>query len=344
MKSQTAVTSSCDASTSLSIESFTSVGNQRGHVLRRISSAKTVAILLCTYQGQRFLREQLDSIATQSYQNWTVWASDDGSVDGTREILEQYSQKWGPDRLVLDRGPSEGFVANFLTLACKTTVNADFYAFADQDDIWESDKLSKALATLLKVPEGVAGLYCGRTRLVDEQNREIGYSPLFRRKPSFNNALVQSIAGGNTMVFNAATRSLLLQAEAGVEVASHDWWAYLLVSGCGGTVFYDARPTIRYRQHDDNLVGSNGEWSARLMRIRWLLKGRFRIWSDQHVAALQKVRDRMTPENKYVFDFFTNSRQKWLLPRLIGLKKCKLYRQTFFGNIGLCVAAIMNKI
>ena len=302
-----------------------------------------LAILMCTYDGQRFLADQLDSIEQQTYSNWMVLVSDDSSSDGTRDILERYQRKWGTARLIIVRGPSAGFVANFLSLACKDGIHADFYAFSDQDDIWEPNKLMRALAFFDTVPAGLPALYCGRTRLVDEHNRDIGFSPLFVRRPSFSNALVQSIAGGNTMVFNQATRDLLIEAEP-VEIASHDWWAYLVVSGCGGVVCYDSEPTIRYRQHAENLVGSNTEWRARLTRMRWLLKGRFRIWSDQHVAALGKLKARLAPPERALFERFVHAREQSLLPRLFGLWRCRLYRQTFPGNIGLIVAAILKKI
>jgi len=99
-----------------------------------------VAILLCTYHGQRYLAEQLDSFAAQSHSNWEVWASDDGYEDYTHGILEAYQQKWSNGRLSIHFGPAEGFAANFLSLTCKARIDADYYAFSDQDDIWETNR------------------------------------------------------------------------------------------------------------------------------------------------------------------------------------------------------------
>ena len=82
-------------------------------------------------------------------------------------------------------------------------------------------------------------------------------SPLFRRPPSFRNALVQSLAGGNTMVLNRPARDLVALASRRARFVSHDWWAYLLVTGAGGAVHYSAKPLVRYRQHAHNLVGAN---------------------------------------------------------------------------------------
>lgn len=303
-----------------------------------------VAILLATYNGRDFLADQLDSFAAQSYPCWNVWASDDGSKDDTLDILEGYREKWGQDRLKVQSGPAAGFVANFLSLTCDEAIKGDYYAYSDQDDIWETDKLLRAIQWLDTVPADVPALYCSRTRMVDAFNNEIGFSPLFIKPPSFSNALVQSIAGGNTMVFNNAARILLCEAGKDLKLITHDWWVYLVVAGCGGSVFHDPHPEIRYRQHGDNLIGSNNGWAARLVRIRLLLKGSFKNWNEQNIQALQRIRHRLTPENQCILDDFERARQYWLLPRLIGISNCRIYRQTLLGNIGLIIASLLKKI
>lgn len=322
-----------------------------GTVAREISAAAidapdpcSVAILLCTFHGQHFLADQLDSIEAQTFHNWKIWASDDGSQDDTHIILEAYQRKWECERLFVQHGPALGFARNFLSLTCDHSIQAGYYAWCDQDDIWEADKLQRALDCLERVPAEVPALYCSRTRLVDEANQEIGLSACFSKPASFANALMQSIGGGNTMVFNHAARKLLCEAGPDVEVVSHDSWAYMIVSGCGGKVFYDPYPSLRYRQHGGNLVGTNLDWRAKLDRITRLGKGWFRDWNDRNIISLHRIRTHLTPENQQVLDLFSNARKKWLLPRLIGLKKAGIYRQTFGGNVGLFVAAIFKKI
>ena len=117
-----------------------------------------------------------------------------------------------------------------MSLLSDADIVGDFFACCDQDDVWWPDKLERALQWLHTVPEHVPAVYFSRTRNVDASGNIIGCSPLFRRPPNFRNALVQSIGGGNTMVFNRAARELLVAAGP-VDVASHDWWTYLLVSG-----------------------------------------------------------------------------------------------------------------
>ena len=166
----------------------------------------SVAILLCTFNGAGFLPAQLSSYTDQLLADWRIYASDDGSSDETCAILSEFQRRLGPSRMEMRDGPRGGYVANFLSLACDPSIGADYYAFSDQDDIWESEKLSRAVNWLQSASSQVPAVYCSRTRLIDENGREYGFSPLFRRKPDFKNALVQSIAGGNTMVFNRAAK------------------------------------------------------------------------------------------------------------------------------------------
>lgn len=303
-----------------------------------------VAILLCTMQGRHYLREQLESILIQTHASWSIWASDDGSSDGTHAILDEYQSRLGKSRLSIGLGPAQGYVANFLSQTCNTKINADYYAYADQDDIWEADKLASALEWLQTVPGHVPALYCARTRNVDSNNQHIGFSPVFAKPPNFANALVQSIGGGNTMVFNHAACQLLRIAGSDVQVASHDWWAYLVVSGCGGKVFYDPQPSVRYRQHDNNLIGTNNNWTARLVRAGMLCRGRFSNWSDQNLVALQRIHMHLTYENQRRLDEFSKARQSSFFARMAGMKRSGVYRQTLFGNLGLIAAVVLNKI
>ncbi|WP_191832899.1 glycosyltransferase family 2 protein [Pseudomonas fluorescens] len=303
-----------------------------------------VAILLCTYHGQHYLAEQLDSFAQQSHTNWVAWASDDGSEDGTRSILEAYLKQWPDGRFFVRAGPAEGFAANFLSLTCDASIDADFYAYSDQDDIWEADKLTRAVQWLETLPAGVPGLYCARTRLVDADNNEIGVSPLITKPPSFANALMQNIAGGNTMVFNGAARELLREAGENKSIIIHDWWAYMVVTGCGGQVFYDTIPTLRYRQHGGNVLGTNSSWAARIKRIRMLFQGQFKHWNDCNIAALLTLEHRLTPQNRETLRCFAQARNMSLIPRLVYLKRSGIYRQTLIGNLGLVASAIFGKI
>ncbi|MCK9231091.1 MAG: glycosyltransferase family 2 protein [Syntrophales bacterium] len=302
-----------------------------------------VTILLCTCNGERYLPAQLDSIEAQDYKHWRVLASDDGSRDNTRNILEKYRRRWGDDRLEIFAGPALGYVANFLfvTQQAGTTGN---YAWADQDDLWETHKLKTAVERLGETSPDTPALYCSRTRIVDADGRAIGFSPLFTKQPSFANALVQNIAGGNTMVFNNAARELLLETTSRADIVIHDWWLYLVVSGCGGRIHYDPHPTVRYRQHDRNEIGISNGWADRASRLRMMLRGRYKNWNDRNIKALQNLIFRLTPENRKILEKFAAARKRWLLPRLIGMKRSGVYRQMMAENLGLVAAVALKKI
>jgi glycosyltransferase involved in cell wall biosynthesis len=302
-----------------------------------------VAILLCTKDGAAFLDEQLASFAAQDHTNWTLIVSDDGSRDSTREIVQCFAAS-RKQRVSLREGPRKGVGANFLSLATDPIVEADYFAFSDQDDVWHADKLRRAVTWLVAVPVGLPALYCGRTELMTVDGRFCGLSPLFTRPATFRNALVQNVAGGNTMVFNRAAKKLL-EAAGVVEVALHDWWVYQLVSAAGGAVCYDPHPVLRYRQHRDNLLGSNQGWRARFTRIAMMLGGRFRDWNAMSIGALRRLPAHLIkPENREVMETFARARSGSCRNRLENLRRSGVYRQTSLGNLGLLVAAMIKRI
>jgi glycosyltransferase involved in cell wall biosynthesis len=308
------------------------------------SKSPKVAILLCTYYGQHHLADQLESFAAQTHSNWEVWASDDGSTDHTPAILESYRAKWGPDRLSINSGPSKGFAANFLSLTRKVGIEANYYAYSDQDDVWESDHLSRALDWLETVSPNIPAVYTSRTRYISEDGLDQGFSILFKKEPSFRNALVQSIAGANTMVFNRQARQLLAQTPSQLNIVSHDWWAYMIVSGAGGRVFYDTYPGVRYRQHNHNTAGQNTTIFARLQRLKGLLVGRFRNWNQSNINALKDMSYLLTDENRQVLSLFGAARHGFVLSRVYNFYRSGVYRQTLSGNIGLLLAAISRRL
>ncbi len=304
----------------------------------------SVAILLGTFNGARFLPDQLRSLENQTFADWRLFASDDDSTDATVAILSQFLAKLGPSRVQVRKGPGQGFVTNFLSLACDRAITSDYFAYSDQDDIWEPEKLLRAIDWLQTIPPQTPAMFCSRTRLIDEEGRECGYSPLFQRKTSFRNALVQSIAGGNTMVFNEATRQLLMACGPSIQVPSHDWWTYLLTTAAGGVVCYDPVPLVRYRVHPANVVGSNVGWLNRIRRLQMLTGGRFKRWTVLNIAALRPFRPRMTPENRELFDLFCQARNQSLLKRQIGFCRAGVYRQTLWDNLVLILAIWVKKI
>nr|WP_298139521.1 glycosyltransferase family 2 protein [uncultured Pseudomonas sp.] len=302
-----------------------------------------VAILLSTHNGARYLAQQLDSIINQSYPHWQLAVSDDGSCDGTLDILLEYQRRLGRDRLTIKPGPCLGFHANFLSLVLDEAIAADAYAYCDQDDLWHPDRLERGLEWLARARSGLPALYCGRTHLVDERGKHLGQSPLFDRPPTFTNSLVQSLAGGNTMLFNHAARDLLIDAGP-LPIISHDWWTYMLVSGAGGQVYYDKTPSIDYRQHGGNLIGANSNLGDRLYRLRRMFAGHFKQWNDINIESLRRCQHLLTEQHREVLLTFAKARKNSLLSRCRGVMSSGVYRQTLLGNLGLVIAILLGKI
>lgn len=303
-----------------------------------------VAILMCTFSGERFLKEQLDSFANQTHKDWTLWVSDDGSTDQTLEILRTTQAQWGEDRLKIVTGLSKGFARNFLSLACRAEIEADFFAFSDQDDIWLPKKLSRAIGLLEHLPQDKPALYGSRTHLINAQGEIIGISKLIPHDLSFHNALVQNVAGGNTMVFNQHLRDVLQFAGADLDLVSHDWWLYIVVTALKGNVLFDRQPFINYRQHKHNLVGANVNIAAKFNRFSKLFSGRFKGWVQSNHACIKHIEAKMSNDCVHKSNSLAALRHLSLIRRVSTFKQINVRRQSKFDTFALLAAVMFNKV
>lgn len=303
----------------------------------------TVTILMGLCQGEPYLREQLESIAAQDHTDWRLIVSDDGSRDEGRAILAAFAAGCAPGRVVSVSGPGRGFAANYMSLLANLSDDPGWVAFSDQDDVWLPDRLSRGLAAL--TGDGPA-LYCSRTWVTAADLSGRMLSPLFRRPPSFRNALVQNVAAGNTILLNpAAARLMVASARVVPGVVAHDWWAYLLVTGAGGQVVQDPEPTLLYRQHGGNTIGSNAGWRARMGRLRQVWAGQLQEWGDTNAAALAASAVHLTPGARAILSDWQRMRATTPAPlRLIRLARLRLYRQTFASAAGLWFAAATRRL
>ena len=303
-----------------------------------------LAILMCTFNGENFLKEQLDSIENQDYKNWILYVNDDGSKDATLDILKRYQKKWGNKKLISRRGPKQGFSQHVLQIICDKKIQADLYFLSDQDDIWMPHKLSHTIKKLSKLDLLKPTLYCARTTYVSSDAKKIiGESDLFLKPPSFRNAIVQSIAGGNTMAFNNRLKEAL-QKYPRANIVSHDWWLYIVNELLGGKTFYDKESTIHYRQHSRSLIGANTGFLAKLKRLRMLINGAYRHYNSQHLKVFNKTNLFGLRQNIKLIDQFFIERDKPLKIRINMIYRLGIYRQTWDGHIGLYLGAILHKL
>lgn len=310
-----------------------------------------VHVLMATYNGERHLAQQWASIEAQQGVRVILHVADDGSGDGTVALARRLAAaRRGAiaDVHWMEAPPRRSACRSFLLLMAHAMArfpDAQWVAYCDQDDIWLPAKLQSAIAALAAAAPGAPALYGGRTLSVDDDDRELGMSELFRAPPCFRNAVAQSIMGGNTMLLNGPAARLVAQAAA-LEVTAHDWFTYQLVSGAGGLVHYDPRPFVRYRQHGNNQVGSNIGWRATVRRLRRMFFGReYTRWNNLHVAALRQRADALTEGNRRILEAFHQARHAatpW--GRLAWLRRSGVFRQPGIQQFILWVGCIARRI
>jgi glycosyltransferase involved in cell wall biosynthesis len=302
----------------------------------------SIAILLCTYNGGQFIDQQLASYLAQTHKNWSLWVSDDHSDDDTLKKLHFFSVNTTNSVNIL-KGPMSGVCNNFMSLINNNNIHAKYYAFSDQDDVWPKHKLQAAVEWLDKVSDSIPALYCSRTQLIDVAGKPIGFSPEYSRPPSFQNALLQNIASGNSMVFNNKARDLLTRVGGGAMVI-HDWALYLAVTGVGGKVYYDSCPTVLYRQHDNNLIGNGMSFMTRLTNYIHAHQRRKMIWNDTNIAMMKEIETLMTDENRKTLYEFSSIRDRSIIERLYLLIKSGVYHQQLVGTLTTLSHIIFNRM
>lgn len=301
------------------------------------TSNPNVCILLCTYNGEQYLDQQIESIMQQEFTNWVICASDDGSVDSTKSILEKYQNLIGNDKFHIFDGPKRGYPYNFKFAATALKQIFDYYAFSDQDDIWLPHKLDQATKALLggQNADDLAStpmLYASVTNIVDVNNQFLRYSTI-RRTPSFAHSLVENISGGNTMVFNRALWELFIGLPDHLDLISHDWTVYQLVAGAGGIVHYDTTPSINYRQHDDNKLGTKFSFKGKVDRLFRFLNLTYKREIDININVLLTQVKHFAPSNQVLLKRFQAFRQGGIVQRLRYILNAEFIRTSMIENL-----------
>jgi len=291
-----------------------------------------VTILLSTYNGARFLPEQLESLRAQAFENWVLYWRDDGSSDESVAIMRDFAVRIGPERCIESpgSGPHLGAAHSFLTLLAERR-DSGAVAFADQDDVWLPDKLRQAMDAL--AAEGAApALYCARQYLVDAGLRGARLSAAPREAPGFPASLAQNIATGNTLVMNAAAAQLVARMGR-PEGSMHDWWSYITVSACGGRILFDPLPQVLYRQHKDNLIGSTRPLPARALAALRRGPGRFMSVMRRHADLLAAQSGLLAPQARRELSAIHAGLQGGLRLRLRALRCRRFRRRALLENL-----------
>jgi glycosyltransferase involved in cell wall biosynthesis len=225
---------------------------------------KNVIVLLATYNGEKFLAQQIESIQAQNVSSWTLLVRDDGSIDGTKKILSKCAAEDPRIHIVEDElgrlGPTKNFGALMRTAESQAS---DIVFFADQDDVWLPDKMFKQLQSLYELESrhgsGIPLLTYSDMEVVDVDLRRIHHSFMLyqrqRHEPRnpIHVLLTQNYVAGCTVAIN---RQLLeFASPIPDEIQLHDWWLAVCAAACGRISYID-EPLVRYRQHSSNQVGA----------------------------------------------------------------------------------------
>lgn len=212
-----------------------------------------VFVLLSSYNGSRYIEEQIESILSQEDVDVTLFVRDDNSSDKTLSILNGYKSKY--DNIIVDVGKNLGAALSFMELLFQVPDSSSYYALADQDDIWEPNKLASAIKILEKNKNAL--LYSSNQKVVDSGNHYIRNRYSVSPPLDVFNIIDKNHLSGCTMVLK---RELLLKirekkpSDTIIKNRMHDTWI-AAVAACIGEIVYDENAFIRYRQHDSNVVG-----------------------------------------------------------------------------------------
>jgi glycosyltransferase involved in cell wall biosynthesis len=206
-----------------------------------------VGVLLPTFNGGLHLRDQLLSIRSQVGVDVRVYVNDDGSTDGSLQVLEEFIRSGLVFKLFSSNriGSTQAFFK--LLLEAK---NEEYIAFCDQDDIWDSEKLQKSIGIMVREN---SQMVFTRRKYIDGRGFALGFSPRIRKTPGFRNALIENIAYGNTQLIGSGAIKTILRVGA-VPVKHFDAWIYLIVSAVHKISFLDL-PLTNYRIHSENQIG-----------------------------------------------------------------------------------------
>lgn len=311
----------------------------------RRNLGESVTILMAMRNGAAHLPAQLDSFVAQTHPHWTLVASDDGSTDDSRAILNGFAREQaGRHRVETVDGPNQGFARNFLSLLARADLSGPV-ALSDQDDIWFPNRLTRALGQLSALPADRPALYCSRRMIWWPDQNHRHPSRAYPRAPGFGNALVENIAPGNTIVLNAAALALAQETAArAADVPFHDWWLYLLVSGVGGTVIHDPEPGLLYRQHGRNVVGQGEGFRAGLAVKQGVVQGRYANRISRNLAALNQIAEYLTPENRARLDLFQQARRAGPVRRLALMHRAGVYRQGLLARFSFWGVACFGRV
>lgn len=301
-----------------------------------------VLVLLSTYNGEKYIETQLNSILRQENVEVTLLIRDDKSKDGTLGILESYAAKY-PGKVNVVSGENLGCTGSFISLmkmAAKAYPNFKYYAFADQDDVWMPEKLYAGVSALDRITNPIRLYYC-HPKLVDDNLCPLPQHPI-NALNTLEEAFILQPCIGCSMIFSPS----VLQQAAQVDykkIVIHDAWTYKVALVLGGTIIQDKTPHILYRQHSSNTIGGSQSIKNKLHRRINKFIGSRRIKSEQARLLRETYADIIPEHNLNILHILSTYRND------IGKKIKLLFSNRFKSckpghNLMFKFAILFNKI
>lgn len=290
---------------------------------------KRIQILLPAYNGEKFIRDQLDSFVNlNNFEEIKVLIRDDGSTDGTVEILGEFEKKYGFEILT---GKNIGLANNVFELMKHCDMDCDYFSFSDQDDVWLPIKLERAVEALDKEDNSKPLMYSSCSALTDSDLNVIGKTLVPKRPLSFYNAMIQNVCPGHTQVCNRALMEIV-RSRYSDKVYMIDLWYYLAATAFGKVIF-DTESTTLYRQHGDNTLGYETNFLKKnIQRIK-------RVKSFGSNKNLMMLRDFYNIYHDILPEEYLNELSSFLtmqngfLNRFRYISRTKAYRQSRYEDI-----------
>ena len=248
-----------------------------------------IAVLLATYNGETYIKELLDSLINQTFQDFVCYIHDDGSTDRTIEIVEEYSIQY-PERFrILDYPPTGAAKANFMSLLKQ--ISEPYAMFCDQDDVWNQEKIEISYKAIRKAEKRYPGqpiLCFGDMKVVDSQLNTIDmsffkYTGLDPNRTELRQLLVENVVAGCTTIMNQKLYSSASELKEYSHIQMHDLWI-ALVAAATGKIIYINRPLLLYRQHESNVKGAEKNKNIFFKALSVLKK----VFSGEYIEKTRK--------------------------------------------------------
>lgn len=273
-----------------------------------------VAVLMSTYNGHIYLNQQLESLSNQTVADkMTVYIRDDGSTDDTFEIIEKWKSKLS---IVMYKGKNAGPAMSFWLLLMNSEIKADYYAFCDQDDVWDSDKMEVAINHL----NGDTHFYACNCRIIDEKGF-VTDEKRCKEVPdiSIRRLFISGVTQGCSMVFDDALRQYIVEKEIQC-IPMHDV-VLMLYAMNFGKIYWDQEPHFSYRVHSNNVVAKSNKSILKKIKTTWW------NWKNSSKNSMGTVAKEFIMNEESLSEM-----DKYFLKRIANYKKNKIKVINLYKN------------